>query len=80
MIKVPPHCNRVRSPFNNVLEERTLLEIIKRRKGNWIGHIFRRKSILTTVIEVTGSGKMRKGRRRLKMMPGMEKQETEKEG
>jgi len=42
-------------------EERNILQIIKRRKSNWIGHILRRNSLLKLVderkVEVTGRRK-----------------------
>jgi hypothetical protein len=55
-----------------VKEERSILNTIKRRKANWIGHILRRNCLLKHVIErkieerieVTG----RRGRKR-KQLP-----------
>jgi len=56
--------------LQRVKEERKILQTIKRRKDNWIGHILRRYCLLKRVtegeiegrIEVTG----RRGRRRRK--------------
>jgi hypothetical protein len=37
--------------LHRVKEERNILNTIKRRKANWIGHILRRNCILKPVIE-----------------------------
>jgi len=52
-----------------VQEERSLMDVIWRRKKNWIGHILRGESLLREVIEVEGRmiGKRSKGRKRLGM-------------
>jgi hypothetical protein len=34
-----------------VKEDRNILSVLKRRKGNWAGHIWRRISLLKHVIE-----------------------------
>jgi hypothetical protein len=36
--------------LRRIKEDRNILEIIKRRKANWIGHIVRRKCLLKHVI------------------------------
>lgn len=41
-------------------ENRTLFDVIKKRKGDWIRHIIRGKGILTAVLEGTVEGKRRK--------------------
>jgi hypothetical protein len=45
--------DRVRNEevLHGVKEERNIVHTIKRRKGNWIGHILRRKCLLKRVIE-----------------------------
>jgi hypothetical protein len=48
-------------------EERNILQTIKRRKANWIGHISRRNSLLKHVIEGNMEGRIevmeRRGKR-----------------
>jgi hypothetical protein len=66
--------DRVRNEevLHRVKEERNVLHTIKRRKANWIGHIWRRNCLLKQVIEgklevrieVTG----RRGRRRRQLL------------
>jgi hypothetical protein len=45
--------DRVRNKevLHRVEEERNILHTVKRRKGNWIGHILRRNCLLKHVIE-----------------------------
>ena len=58
-----------------VKEQKNILHEIRKRKANWIGHIFRRNCLLQHVtegkiqgvIEVTG----RLGRRRRKLLDGL---------
>jgi hypothetical protein len=49
-------------------DERNTLQTIKRRKANWIGHVFRRNCLLKHVIEGKIQGKIEvtrgRGRRR----------------
>ena len=60
-----------------VKEQRNILHEIRKRKGNWIGHILRRNCLLQRVIEgkiqggieVTG----RQGRRRRKLLDDLKK-------
>ena len=51
-----------------VNEQRNILHEIRKRKGNWIGHILRRNCLLKQVIEGKIKGEMevtrRRGRRR----------------
>src|SRR5260221_10045800 len=37
--------------LNMVSEKRKLMETIRKRQKNWIGHILRKDSLLTTVLE-----------------------------
>jgi hypothetical protein len=37
--------------LHTVKEERTMLRAVKRRKGNWIGHILLRNCLIQYVIE-----------------------------
>jgi hypothetical protein len=48
---------------HRVKEERNMMHRIKRKKGNWFGHIWRRNCLLKRVIEVKIEGKRRRGRR-----------------
>jgi hypothetical protein len=43
--------------YYRVKEERNILYEIKRRKANWIGHIFRRTSLIKTRCERKERGK-----------------------
>src|SRR5215510_8259351 len=62
--------DRVRNEevLRRVNEDRNILHTIKRRKGNWIGHILRRNCLLKHVIEGKIEGRVevmgRRGRRR----------------
>ena len=55
-----------------VNEERNILQEIRKRKANWIGHILRRNGLLKQVIEGKIKGEMevvrRRGRRRKKLL------------
>jgi hypothetical protein len=55
-----------------VKEQRNILYEISKRKGNWIGHILRRKCLLLQVIEGKIKGGIevegRRGRRRRKLL------------
>ena len=51
-----------------VQEERSLMDVIWRRKKNLIGHILRGESLLREVIEGRIIGKRPKGRERLGML------------
>jgi len=55
-----------------VNEQRNILQEIRKRKSNWIGHILRRNCLLKQVIEGKIKGEMgvarRRGRRRKKML------------
>jgi hypothetical protein len=51
--------------LQGVKEERSILQTIRRRQGNWLGHILRRNCLLKQVIEGkigarTSNGKTRK--------------------
>ena len=47
-----------------VNEQRNILHEIRKRKANWIGHIFRRNCLLKQVIEGKIKGEMEVARRR----------------
>jgi hypothetical protein len=55
-----------------VNEQRNILQEIRRRKSNWIGHILRRNCLLKQVIEGKIKGEIevtiRRGRRRKKLL------------
>src|SRR6218665_759978 len=54
--------------LQTVQEERCLMEVIWRRKKNWVGHILRGESLLREVIEGQMIGKRPRGRKRLGML------------
>ena len=45
-------------------EGRTMLELLKKRKGNWLGHWLRRNCLLKDDLEGMVNGKKFRGRRR----------------
>jgi len=51
-----------------VQEKRSLMDLIWRRKNNWIGHILRGESLLKEVIEGWMIGKRPRGRKQLGML------------
>jgi hypothetical protein len=58
--------------LHRVKEERNIVNTIKRRKANWIGHILRRNCLLKHVIEGKIEGRIeitgRRGRRRKRLL------------
>ena len=54
--------------LRRVGEERQLLNLIRNRKKNWIGHILRRDGIVKEVIEGRMEGKRSRGRPRAGML------------
>ena len=56
-------------------ETRTLMERIRIRKRNWIGHVLRGDSLLKDIIEGTVSGKRKRGRKRMKMLDDLKKED-----
>jgi hypothetical protein len=58
--------------LHTVKEERNILDTIKRRKANWIGHILHRNCLLKHVIEGKFEGWIemmgRRGRRRKQLL------------
>jgi hypothetical protein len=54
--------------LQRVKEERNILHTIKRRKGNWIGHILRRDCLLKHVIEGRIGMMGRRGIRRKQLL------------
>ena len=51
-----------------VNESRCLIETIRQRKKNWVGHVLRGNGLLRDVLEGRMLGKARVGRRREKML------------
>jgi len=55
-----------------VNEQRNILNVIRKRKANWIGHLLRRNCLLKQAIEGKIKGEMevtkRRGRRRRKLL------------
>jgi hypothetical protein len=66
--------DRVRNEevLHGVKEERNILHTVKRRKANWIGHIWRRNCLGKYVIKGKKEGRMemteRRGRRRKQLL------------
>jgi hypothetical protein len=62
--------NRVRNEevLHRVKDERNILHTIKRRKANWIGHIWRRNCLLKHVIEGKLEGRIAMTGRRCKQL------------
>ena len=54
--------------LERVGEGRMMLELIKKRKGNWLGHWLRRNCLLKDALEGMVNGKKVRGRRRYKMI------------
>jgi len=52
-------CVRKEEVLQKVKEERNILQTMKRRKANWIGHILRRNCLLKHVIERKDRNKVR---------------------
>jgi hypothetical protein len=50
-------CVRNEAVSRRVMEEKSMLHTMKRRKANWIGHRLRRNCILTDAIEEKIGGK-----------------------
>jgi hypothetical protein len=63
------------TPADRVKEERNILQTIKRRKANWIGHFLRRNCLLKHVIEGELEGRIemtgRRGRRRKQLLDNL---------
>ena len=57
-------------------EQRNVLNIISRRKHNWIGHILRHGGLLKTILEGRMEGKAARGRRRLNMLSDILKNDS----
>jgi len=61
---------------HTVQEERNVVQTIKRRKANWIGHTLRRNCLLNHVIEGTTQGRIEltgiRGRRRKQLLDVLE--------
>jgi len=54
--------------YNKYKKKRSLMDVIWRRKKNWIGHILRGASLPKEVIEGWMIGKRPRGRKRLSML------------
>jgi hypothetical protein len=52
-------------------EKRSMLETIRRRQRNWIGHILRSDTIVRDIIEVSIDGKKTRGRQRTMLLDWM---------
>jgi hypothetical protein len=69
--------NEEAGPLNRVKEERNILQIIKRRKTHWIGHILRRNCLLKHDIEGRTEGRIevkgRRGKRRKQILDDFKK-------
>jgi hypothetical protein len=58
-------------------EKRSLMETVRRRQKNWIGHVLRGDCLLRTVLEGRLQGKHQRGRPRRKMLDWMLKEGSE---
>jgi hypothetical protein len=54
--------------LHRVKEERNILHTIKRRKANWIGHVFRRNCLPSHIIKGKIIGTRRRRRRRKQLL------------
>ena len=54
--------------LESVGEERIMLELIRKRKTNWLGHWLRRNCLLQDVLEGMVEGKKVRGLRRYQMI------------
>ena len=54
--------------LERVGEGRIMLELIKKRKRNWLGHWLKRNCLLKDALEGTVNGKKVRGRRRYQMI------------
>jgi ribosomal 50S subunit-associated protein YjgA (DUF615 family) len=57
--------------LHGVREERNIIHTVRRRKGNFIGHIMRRNCLLKHVIEEDIEATVRQGRRRKQLLDGL---------
>jgi len=64
--------------FSLVQEQRSLIQVIKQRQANWIGHILRHDCLLKTVLEGMMEGKRPKGKPRRKMLDLLMEQKEKK--
>ena len=66
------YCQLKEEVLRSAKEERNIVHTIKRRKVNWIGHIWRGNCLLKQVIEGKVEGRMevtgRRGRRRKRLL------------
>jgi len=61
-----------------VQEHRSLMQVIKQRQANWIGHVLRHDCLLKTVQEGKMEGKRPRGKPRRKMLDLLMEQEDKK--
>ena len=59
-------------------EERSLMQVIKQRQANGIGHVLRHDCLLKTVLEGKMEGKRPRGKPRRKMLDLLMEQEEKK--
>jgi len=52
-------------------EQRSLMDTIRQRQRNWIGHILRGNSLLRTVLEGEIDGRKTRGKPRMKLLDGI---------
>lgn len=50
---------------NRINERRTLLVVILKKEGNWMGHVITGKIMLTSVLKNTEEGERRRGTKKL---------------
>ena len=61
-----------------VQEQRSLMQVIKQRQANWIGHVLRHDCLLKTVLEGKMERKRSRGKPRRKMLDLLVEQEDKK--
>jgi len=61
-----------------VQEQCSLMQVIKQRQANWIGHVLRHDCLLKTVLEGKIEGKRPRGKPRRKMLDLLMEQEDKK--
>ena len=62
---------RMKRVLERVGERRTMLELIKKRKRNWLGHLLARNCLLKDALEGMVNGKKVRGRIKYQMIDNM---------
>ena len=62
--------------LGRIEEKRQILQVMKSRKRNWIGHWLRRESLLLIALEGLVQGKRGRGRKRYQMVDNIKVEES----